>query len=264
MRKINLIFIFLGLFILSIIVFNNIELDEEIIPIFYVIFFMAIGGMLELETFKEQPFGYAFWINPILQLSIMLIKLDGVEKISETKRIIKYLNNEFDPVTVKFKLRFYKKQLKIEQNIQAACETIKETNTTKDKVRLMQHLIRLALTDRLLADQEKVFLEKVTKKIGLPKSTLNAILQLHIYVTEEDIRNQKINKSYVNFSQQRAFSILGLDTNAKMEEVKEAYRSLVMIYHPDKLQKSERNKEQAKTKFQAITDAYQFLKNELN
>ncbi|MDB4088287.1 DnaJ domain-containing protein [Flavobacteriales bacterium] len=204
------------------------------------------------------------WVNPILKLSIILIKLDGVEKVSETKRIIKYLNEEFGSFVVKIKLKFYKKQLKIEQNIHEICDRIKNNSSTKDKVRIVQHLIKLALSDRLLTDQELEFLEKVTKKIGLPKITLKAILRLHIYVTEEDIRKQKLNKNYVNSSLSKALSILGLEPKASKEEIKDAYRSLVMIYHPDKLKKGERYKEQAKIKFQAINDAYQYLKKELN
>jgi DnaJ-domain-containing protein 1 len=264
MRKIHLLYVTLVIVFFLILVVSLLELPPAFLFLIFLLFYLYFIIGMGSGYFKEQPFGYAFWVNPILQLSIILIKLDGVEKISETKRIIKYLNDGFDPVTVKYKLRYYKKQLKIEQNLHEICARIRETKSTKDKVRVLQHLIRLALSDRLLSDQELEFLEKVTKRIGIHQRTLKAILRLHIYVTEEDIRNQKLNKSYVNSSSQKAFSILGLELNATKEEVKEAYRSLVMIYHPDKLNKSERNKEQAKTKFQAITDAYQFLKTELN
>lgn len=264
MRKINLVFIFIGLMIFTIVILNFLNIQLQYMQLFIYPVFMIFAILMGLKYFEQQSFSYQLWVNPILQLSILLIKLDGVEKFTETKRIIKYLNSEFDPVTVKFKLKYYKKQLKLEQSISKTCRKIKDTNSSKEKVRVLQHLIRLAITDRLLSDKEFEFLQKVTKKIGLHKRTLNAILQLHIYVTEEDIRNQKLNKSYVNSSSKRAFSILGLESNATMDEVKDAHRELVKIYHPDKLNKNERNKEQAKIKFQAITDAYQFLKNELN
>lgn len=264
MRKINLIFVFLGVIILTIIIFNVLDLEFVYSQLVIYPIFMIFGISMDTSHFNQQPIGYALWVNPTLKLSILLIKLDGVEKISETKRIIKYLNNEFDPVTVKYKLRFYKKQLRIEQNINAICDKIRNSNSSTNKVRILQHLIKLALTDRLLSDKELEFLEKVTRKIGLHKRTLRAILELHVYITEEDIRNQKLNKSYVNSSSHKAFSILGLDTTATQEEVKDAYRSLVMIYHPDKASKKDKNSGQAKIKFQAITDAYQFLKSDMN
>ena len=231
--------------------------------------FAAFIGLIllifdQLDYYLVLFFRLSSWVNPILKLSIILVKLDGVENISETKRIIKYLDEEFEPNMAKIKLKYYKNQLTIKPSLILVCNHIRENNTSFDKVRILQHLIRLALSDRLLSDREMEFLEQVTKRIGLPERTLNALLQLHIYVTEEDIRNQKINKTYVNSSSKKAYSILGLESNATMDEVKDAHRELVKIYHPDKLKKNERNKEQAKIKFQAITDAYQFLKSELN
>lgn len=264
MRKINLFYITLVIVLIWIVVIRILGLPIELMNLVFVLFYFYFLMGSGVNSFKDQPFGYALWVNPTLKLSILLIKLDGVEKISETKRIIKYLNNEFDPVTVKYKLRFYKKQLRIEQNINAICDKIRNSNSSTNKVRVLQHLIKLALTDRLLSDKELEFLEKVTREIGLHKRTLRAILELHVYITEEDIRNQKLNKSYVNSSSHKAFSILGLDTTATQEEVKDAYRSLVMLYHPDKASKKDKNSGQAKIKFQAITDAYQFLKSDMN
>jgi hypothetical protein len=50
------------------------------------------------------------------------------------------------------------------------------------------------------------------------------------------------------------YRILGLPNNATIDEIKKAYRKLAYLYHPDKNPTTE-----AKDKFIAITEAYEFL-----
>lgn len=263
MRRVNAIYIGIIASIISVFIISINYFHED-----YNMFIIMIPALwfvilANSEYFSNQPLGYSNWINPILKLSVLLIKLDGVERTSETKRIINYLNQEFDPVTSRIKFRYYKKVLMQKQNFDSICERIRLQSGSIEKIRVLQHLIKVALSDRLLTDKEQEFIETVCNKLRIPRITLNAILQLHVYITEEDIRNQKLNKTYVNSSSKKAYSILGLELGATMDEVKDAYRELVKIYHPDKLKKNERNKEQAKIKFQAISDAYQFLKKEI-
>ena len=54
------------------------------------------------------------------------------------------------------------------------------------------------------------------------------------------------------------YQVLGVDRNASAEEIKKAYRTLAMKYHPD------RNKgdEEKKKKFQQISNAYSVLSDE--
>lgn len=52
---------------------------------------------------------------------------------------------------------------------------------------------------------------------------------------------------------QKAYSILGLSSDASEEEVKKSYRSLVKKYHPDRSQGNE-------AKFMEVQKAYEYLK----
>ena len=56
------------------------------------------------------------------------------------------------------------------------------------------------------------------------------------------------------------FEILGLNTNATLEEVKKAYRDLSKKYHPDFYENDEIAKELATEKFRKINEAYEEVK----
>ena len=49
------------------------------------------------------------------------------------------------------------------------------------------------------------------------------------------------------------YKILGVDKNAKDEDLKKAYRKLAMKWHPDK---NPNNKKEAEAKFKQISEAY--------
>ena len=56
------------------------------------------------------------------------------------------------------------------------------------------------------------------------------------------------------------YSVLGVNKNATEEEIKKAYRKLVLKYHPDKWgDKSEAEQKQAEKKFKEISEAYGIL-----
>jgi molecular chaperone DnaJ len=56
------------------------------------------------------------------------------------------------------------------------------------------------------------------------------------------------------------YEILGLSKGASVEEVKKAYRQLVMKFHPDRVEASQ--KKQAEEKFKEISEAYAVLSDE--
>lgn len=64
--------------------------------------------------------------------------------------------------------------------------------------------------------------------------------------------NEGIMKGFVDY-----YRILGIDREATLEEIKQAYRSLALKYHPDKSQS-----EIGRIRFLEITKAYEVLKEE--
>jgi curved DNA-binding protein CbpA len=58
-------------------------------------------------------------------------------------------------------------------------------------------------------------------------------------------------------SKTRYYKILGVNRYSSHEEIKQAYKKLALLYHPDK---NLNNKKEAEKKFKEINEAYEFLK----
>lgn len=59
----------------------------------------------------------------------------------------------------------------------------------------------------------------------------------------------------------RYYEILGLGPNASIEEVKQAYRDLVRVWHPDRYSHDSRLQEKVQEKLKEINKAYEFICN---
>src|SRR5262245_61624088 len=58
----------------------------------------------------------------------------------------------------------------------------------------------------------------------------------------------------------RYYRILELEPGASLEEIRQAYRDLAVVWHPDRFAHSPRLLEKAQAKMKAINEAYAFLK----
>ncbi len=81
----------------------------------------------------------------------------------------------------------------------------------------------------------------------------------------ENARQQERYQSVYSNRLKEAYKILGLNEKASMEEVKSAYRTLVKTCHPDTLPPTAKDKERedATIRFRTVTEAYDFLCEEL-
>ena len=55
------------------------------------------------------------------------------------------------------------------------------------------------------------------------------------------------------------YQVLEINQNATPDEIKKAYKKLVLKYHPDKSSQNGINKEEAEKKFKEIGEAYEIL-----
>ncbi|MBI4824674.1 MAG: DnaJ domain-containing protein [Nitrospirae bacterium] len=63
---------------------------------------------------------------------------------------------------------------------------------------------------------------------------------------------------------ERYYKILDLNTNATEQEVKQAYRELVKVWHPDRFAHDAKLQKRAEEKLKEINDAYQRIVDYLN
>jgi DnaJ like chaperone protein len=81
----------------------------------------------------------------------------------------------------------------------------------------------------------------------------------------ESSENEREKKSTNIKDDKYFYNVFGLNTRASAQEVKIAYKKLIMQYHPDKVVNlGPELQSLAKTKTQEINEAYQYLKKKLN
>ena len=76
---------------------------------------------------------------------------------------------------------------------------------------------------------------------------------------DEDIR--KAEAALKQSKQKDYYKILGVSRQAKVKEIKKAYREQALIWHPDK-HAGEEEKEKAEAKFQLVAEAYEVLSDD--
>lgn len=73
---------------------------------------------------------------------------------------------------------------------------------------------------------------------------------------------QRAETALKQSKQKDYYKILGVSRKAKAKEIKKAYREKALIYHPDKVQGSDEEKEEAEAKFTEIAEAYEVLSDD--
>lgn len=135
----------------------------------------------------------------------------------------------------------------------------------QQKKQLLQFLVGLCHIDKLLKPKEYTALKVFTKRLQLETSFLEECIlfyrQERTTNTNNQERKQQTTSGSTGISQRKKYAtILGIDENASENEIKQRYRQLVKIYHPDKyVNESDEQQKQANQRFLEIQEAYEFL-----
>jgi len=82
--------------------------------------------------------------------------------------------------------------------------------------------------------------------------------------TKQNDFNQKDTKKTIS-NLDEAYKVLGIDNNSTIEQIKEAYKTKMKEYHPDKVSGlGEELQNLARTKTQQINEAYSFIRKVKN
>ena len=148
------------------------------------------------------------------------------------------------------------------------CNEINKLNI--DKKKFIKVLFDIAAADNVFSDKEDEYIYMVAKKLNIPKTDIDAIRDGYIKrgVTEKKIKQEQYKNASSSSSQgiyvfysAKAYKILGVEKSATNDEIKKAYRKLVMLHHPDKFAtQGKEAMENAEEKFQIITEAYELIK----
>ncbi|HEY4788005.1 MAG TPA: TerB family tellurite resistance protein [Bacteroidales bacterium] len=219
-------------------------------------FFGPVGGLFgfflgsvvdSVETHQitsgaTTPGDYAM---SLLVLIAAMLKADGQVLKSELDFVKRFLVQNFGVDGAKEALNMLKDLLKQEIPVEDVCDQISKHVDYSSRLQLLHFMFGLAYADGRFDPAEGRLIE---------------IMALHLGITEKDVDSIR---SMFKDTIEDLYKVLEIDSTATNEEVKKAYRSMAVKYHPDKVAYlGEDVKKAANEKFQKLNEAYEKIKKE--
>lgn len=205
----------------------------------------------------------------LLLLTAYVLSVDGNVTQKELNFVYWFIERNFGKEELSRSKRlldvYLTKRIKIERSL----HKIDYEEDKYTKTQILNYLIKISTIDGLLSNKELIALKEICKGIGLNFGILKSLLGSHSFITEkqreQQTKQQSKNKSIYYQKQktrtsktklQLSYSILGLTEGSSSSEIKKAYRKMVVLYHPDKIQHlDDAFKKSAKDKFFKINEA---------
>ncbi len=165
----------------------------------------------------------------LLTLASYIIKADGRIMHSEMEAMRQFLRTNFGELAVsqgeQIMLRLFDRQKQMEaqqpgsyrQTISDCCGQMRQLLDNAQRLQLLSLLAMLAKADGHVSSEEVNALRDVTAMLGLSESELNSMLNLGSTTLKD------------------AYAVLEVSENATDDEVRAAYKRLVVKHHPDRV-----------------------------
>jgi len=236
--NILLLLVMVGLFVVSYILFKdrfkNKEWKKGIFP-------------------SKLPFTTSNLIKAYICLSANMIRRDVRDTSLKVRFVVSFVNKEFTKPSfdVNWVMKF---ALKFPIQVDTVCDWINDKiETSEEKMKLISLMLEVAMKDGALVANELWLLRELMRLLKLEQKELDALLSRYV---KHELSAEPINLTKLDI----CFSVIGIDENASIREIKKAYRRLVMIHHPDKFDaKNEEQQFSAQKRFLIIQEAYEYL-----
>ncbi len=180
--------------------------------------------------------------NSILVLAAEVIRCDRNFSTETDKFIKQFLVKQFGGPNSKNRTSSINNHIEIgtEPFTKIACKQLKLLTTHDSRLNIIQFLFGVAAADDFINPKELRCLQRIAA---------------YLAVTDRDFKT--IKQTFGRLSS--PYAVLNLEDNAPFEEVKIAYRKMVLKYHPDK-RGEEISEEEAGIKFREIKRAFELIK----
>lgn len=195
----------------------------------------------------------SFSLN-LIALSAFIIKADGKVSASELDFVRLRFAQMYGKDKANAIFSVFNNNLKNENlDFESICISIRKSTSHETRIEILNYLFGIALSDGFVSQAEINKIEQASYLFNLSTSEFEWIKRMYVGFD---------NRQMV---QQDAYSVLGLSPSASDKEIKEAYRSLVMKYHPDRVTTDDPAiKKGAEDKFKKIQTAYDTIKKQRN
>lgn len=198
----------------------------------------------DLFTYYQQRTTNTDFATMLIALSAAVMRADGKVLKVELEYVKAFFRQQFGPQFSAVHLQTLKKFLDSNDiPLEQICHDIRSRTQEEVRVQLLHYLFGIAKADGHVAQSEMLILNRIAQLLGIPAMDFESVKNMFY---------RDVNSDY---------KVLGLEPTATDEEVKKAYRQMVVRYHPDKVaQMGEEYQKGAKEKFQKIQEAYENIK----
>lgn len=196
----------------------------------------AQGGQQAWNQGQRNSF-----LMSLLVLSASVIKADGKTTSQELATLRGFFARNFGPQAGDEAEKIMQELLNKEFNLYEVCGQVRSCMDYSQRLQLFHYLVGLGACDGLL-QREVDILEAIATYIGLSKSEADAVF------------------AQFRPSNDGNYKILEITADATNEEVKKAYRKMVVKYHPDKVATLGPDVQKAaEEKFKEVQHAYEAI-----
>lgn len=210
----------------------------------------SLFGSNEKEN-NEQEHQLSDYQNQLIVLIASLLKTNNLISKEQSYYILKYFYRQFGTEKGKFLFKKLQDLINVPLDYKAAAESLAGTQR-EGKLQIINFLYGITKVNRPMHAEEKKVLERIAMSIGMAKYDFETIIA----------DNQSQRKAYVHIpfipASHTHYKTLGVSEQASTQELKKAYRSLVLKFHPDK---TKLPRELAASKFQEVQEAYDAIRS---
>jgi len=175
----------------------------------------------------------------------VVMKADKVIKKAELDFVKNFFVRNFGEAKAQQALLMLRDVLKKEIPAREVCEQMRINLDYASKLQMLHYMYGIAASDGEIHPDEIAVIRQMAQWMGVKQSDYVSIHAM--FVGDEDA----------------AYKILEIEKSATDDEVKKAYRSMAVKYHPDKVAHlGEDVQRAAKEKFQKLQEAYETVKKQ--
>ncbi|MFT7612230.1 MAG: DnaJ like chaperone protein [Parvicellaceae bacterium] len=197
------------------------------------------------QDFYRQRVMRSNFPTSLMLLSAAIMKADGKIVKSELDYVKKFFTQQFGAASSQQYMLELKDILKRDVPLRQACADISAAMQPEVRLQLLHYLFGISKADGHVSEDEVKTIARISNFMGISNADFMTI------------------RAMFYKDPNTAYRILGLSESATVDEIKKAYRKLVITYHPDKVQHlGPELQSGAKEKFQKIQEAYDTIKKQ--